>query len=1135
MELLEAVRGGDTAAFGTLYRRHSAAARSLARRIAQSEDAVEDLLAETFARVLEVVRQGGGPASAFRPYLLASLRRYAATGVADLADGDSLYVDPELAGLERSPLARAYRSLPERWRALLWHVEIEGGSPADAGPLIGLSGRAAADLTRRARRGLREAYVRLHLEDGPRAECRPIVSMILRYLESGLPKGEAATVDAHVAECIDCRSVFLQLVDLTQELRAVVGQLVAGPAVDDYLAGLATSTTARSRTYGGVRTWLEAARHHLGVVKSRADRHMRGVLRAARDRPAGRAHELLRGAYAQARTTTRRAYARAGALPRAAYGGARTTARRVYGKAGALPRAAYVRVRAALARLSALVRSVPTPHRAVLGGIAVAGLATAAFLLVAQPAEMLSAGGSGERAPDRPRPADGAASSRAAAGDTGSAGIPVPYDRPRPHAVTSGSAADQPDAGIALGMPEITGRATPGADQGVPREETTERRPAPDRAGAERAGRERGEHTVAGTGGGGQVNRRPAGGRPVGEQGTVTALPRREQGAGHADAARGPVPERQRVRGQLSRHPYQAHPEQARARAGTRAAAQGGAQTGSRQELGATRDRREAQARQAATGRTPLVRQGGSQAGERGREAHGPARSTGRSDAGARKAAGSPGKAKEPGGGRRAKEALAVAVDPLGALLRGQPGLVAVRLRNAGDAATDDVTAQVTLPPGVRYLGQDGRGGAAGTSRQGHEAKPGALGQNGARQDGAERGKAGQGSAADRDAERDKAGQGSAADRDAQRDSADRGHAAGEGADRTRTRSGTGDGWSCEGSGRVVRCARGPLAAGEVTAIFLKVAVAADAPTGRAFEVRVRAGLLETTAESTVGVRGSGAAARFAADGRIAARVVGNVLVGSAASSGGCGADAGGRGRNSGVSVPVDLDRDPSTGTSSCADLQLPAGGEVLWAGLYWAGGGRGAVPAKDIRVRAPGRPGYATLTAAEVARRDLPGGSGYQAFADVTSLVRAAGGGRWWIAGAPARAGTVRHAAWGLVVMAADVRQPYTRVVVLDAAAVIGNEERALRLPLDGLAPDGAPARIDLMVWNGEGVRAGVVTMGDREDRRGPGTLGRADAGGVAVDTLHALLGPRPALQLATRRDPVFFGVAVVSARTWS
>ncbi|WP_185949531.1 sigma factor [Microbispora sp. KK1-11] len=1243
MELLEAVRGGDTTAFGTLYRRHWGAARSLARQVVQSEDAVEDLLVETFARILDVVRRGGGPACAFRPYLLASVRRYAAAGVVDLADGDSLYVDPELTGLERSPLARAYRSLPERWRAVLWHVEIEGGRPADTGPLVGLSGRAVALLTRRARQGLREAYLRLHLENGPRAECRPILSMILRYVENGLPKQEAGAVDAHVAECIDCRSVFLQLVDLTQELRAVVGQLVAGPAVDEYLADLAAVTATGSRPYGGGRTSgtsghgpngraggraggrvgsrararLEAVRHHMGALTSRADRRMRGAVRTARGgtgpagRARGRADALLRGALGRARTTTRRACATVSAAPGAMYGRVRVMTRRVFAKvgpkAGGVPRVAFARARAALARLSALVRGVPTPHRAVLGGIAVAALATAAFLLVAQPTGMLFTGSSGgqdgTRALDRPQPADSAASrSRAATGQAGSAGTPSPYDPRRPSAQESRTAvstptpetaddpaavngADGPSAGIALGMPEISGGVTPGADRQPPREEPTARdatgrgataredtaredtargEPAQGAAGSlsgrgragedhrsprrddgrsaasgvrgpaggqhAGAGRETGRLTGRGQDGGGQ-----AGGRVVSEPDTTTVLAGRDQDSRHADASRASAPERQQVRGRLSRHPYQEHRAQASAQSGAQSSAQtrvqgsaqgsgqGRAQSSARARAQAgarpqaperARERTESQAGRPATDRAPLVRpgtaQGRPQAGERGREAREHARSD-RSDTGAQKAA---------GGGRKAKEALVAAVDPLGALLRGQSGLVAVRLRNAGDAATGEVTATVTLPPGVRYLGQDGRGGrsraAGGGTRQGHEAKPGIVGQDGAIRE-------------DRKAS-DGAGQGRAADGRTER---------------ARTGNGAGDGWSCEAlgrvaSGQVVRCVRGPLAAGEVTAIFLKVAVAADAPTGRAFTVRVRSGRLETIAESTVGVRASGAAARFAADGRLLARVVGNTLVSSAAPAAPCGAAGGGRDRDSGVSVPIDLDRDPSTRTSSCADLDLPAGDQVLWAGLYWSGGGRGAVPAEDIRVRAPGMPGYATLHAAEVARRNLPTGSGYQAFADVTSLVRSAGGGRWWVAGVPARTGTVRHAAWGLVVMAEDARQPYTRAVVLDAAAVIGSEEKSLRLPLDGLAPGGAPARIDLMVWNGEGVRAGVVTMGDRargdrEDRSREGVLDQGDAGGVAVDTLHALLGPHPALQLATRRDPVFFGVAVVSARTWS
>ncbi|GAB3131338.1 sigma-70 family RNA polymerase sigma factor [Microbispora hainanensis] len=1293
MELLEAVRGGDTAAFGTLYRRHSAAARSLARQVVQGEDAVEDLLVETFARVLEAVRRGGGPACAFRPYLLASVRRYAAAGVADLADGDSLYVDPELTGLERSPLARAYRSLPERWRALLWHVEIEGGRPADAGPLLGLSGRAAAPLVRRARQGLREAYLRLHLENGPRAECRPILSMILRYVENGLPKQEAGEVDAHVAECIDCRSVFLQMVDLTQELRAVVGQLVAGPAVDGYLADLATATVTGARSYGGgmtggtsgrgpngraggraggravgravgrvgagararARAQLEAVRHHIGALASRADRRMRGAVRAAEGEtgtagPARGRADALRAACGRARAMTGRVYTKVGPTLGSRAGltaglGAGLAAglaaglkmgSRVGPAIGRALRMAFSRVRAALARLSELVRSVPTSHRAVLGGIAVAALATAAFLLVAQPTGVLFTGGSkgqdGTRALDRPQPADSASRSRAATGDTSAAGIPSANDPQSPSAQASPTAAsgptpeivddpaavsgaDGPGAGIALGIPEITGKVTPGADPRGQDSRAQDSRAQDSRAqgagqggsgqgGSGQGGRgqdssgqdgrgqgSRGEigrgqgsgqsssgQSSSGQGGreqgsGAQGSRGQAGRRPVSEPDTTTVLADRERTSRPADAAKASAPERQQVRRQLSRHPYQDQRAQAgaqgsgrsgvesSAKAGSRGSAQGGqarskvgagsaearAKGGARQTSEGARERRESQAGGPATDRAPQVRpgsaQGPRQAGERGREAREHARS-GESHTGAQKAAGS---------GRKAKEALVAAVDPLGALLRGQTGLVAVRLRNAGGAATGEITATVTLPPGVRYLGQDGgrSRAAGGGTRQGHEPKPGVAGQNGAPPEPG--GGAGQGRAASGGSGRANAGSEAGPGRTERA----RGSGAGGGAGQGRAASGAtqgahsgngaGDGWSCEASGRsargqTVRCVRGPLAAGEVTAIFLKVAVAADAPTGRAFTVRIRSGRLETTASSTVGVRASGAAARFAADGRLLARVVGNALVSSTAPAAPCGAATGGRGRgrDSGVSVPIDLDRDPSTRTSSCADLDLPAGSRVLWAGLYWSGGGRGAAPAGDIRVRAPKAPGYATLHAAEVTRRDLPSGSGYQAFTDVTSLVRTAGGGRWWVAGAPARTGSVRHAAWGLVVMAEDARQPYTRAVVLDAAAVIGNEEKALRLPLDGLAPGGAPARIDLMVWNGEGVRAGVVPMtdrtrGDGEGRSPEGVLGQGDAGGVAVDTLHALLGPHPALQLATRRDPVFFGVAVVSARTWS
>ncbi|MEW9527537.1 hypothetical protein [Microbispora sp. NPDC049125] len=820
MELLEAVRGGDTAAFGALYRRHVVAARCLARQLAQGEE-VEDILAETFAGVLDMIRRGEGPVSAFRPYLLTAVRRYAAVGQVDLADAASFYVDPELAGLERAPLARAYLSLPEQWRMVLWHAEIEGARPAEIGSLLGLSSAGATALARLAREGLRQAYLRLHQEAGPRAGCLPVLAMIVQHVEGRLPPREARVADEHIAECIDCRAVFLEMADVAQGLRAVVGQLVAGPAVDDYLA------------------------------------------------------ELTR---------------------------------------------ASQRPRSRLAGLPALIRSVPTAQRAAMAGVAAATLATGAFLLAAEPIGF-----------NPSLPFGGASSSS-------------PADRPPGSRSATTAASSGPSKRAPGGSRD--GAASPAGS-----------------ASGSASGTASGSGSGPGSGSEGRRSRE-----------AQVPLAQRERDAAQRDGDSVPVAR-----------------EQARRR--------------------------------------------------------------------------------QPGGGR---PVLLASVDPLGALLRAQPGLVAVRLRNAGAATSRDVEATVTLPAGVTLLDADGQARA-------------------------------------------------------------RGHSGTGGGGHGPVTAGTVDGWSCRTAGRLVRCARGALGPGEVTAIFLRVAVAPDAPTGGGLGVSVRAGAAAVAATSGAGVRASGAAARFAADGRVLTRVVGNTLVSTATPPPGCGAGVRQPAGGSGVAVPLDLDRDATTPSSSCARLDLPAGARVLWAGLYWSASGGRVAPVQDVKVAAPATAGYRTVRAAEVARRDLPGGSGYQAFADVTSLVRTSGRGRWWVADASSGSGAVRRAGWSLVVVAADERQPYSRTVVLDTAAVVGGGRGDLKVPLDGLAPGAVPARIDLVVWNGEGVKGGVVTLGAQPGaggrHRGRGIEGAA----VALDSFHALLGRHPVLRLTTRRTPFFFGVAAVSARPWS
>jgi hypothetical protein len=76
-DLIAACRAGDAAAYDTLYRRHVTAAHGLARQLVRNRAEADDVVAETFAKILDRMHRGGGPNDAFRPYLLTAVRRAA--------------------------------------------------------------------------------------------------------------------------------------------------------------------------------------------------------------------------------------------------------------------------------------------------------------------------------------------------------------------------------------------------------------------------------------------------------------------------------------------------------------------------------------------------------------------------------------------------------------------------------------------------------------------------------------------------------------------------------------------------------------------------------------------------------------------------------------------------------------------------------------------------------------------------------------------------------------------------------------------------------------------------------------------------------------------------------------------------
>lgn len=235
--LLQRLRDGEDAAFGELFELHAAAVRRLAQSLAADRSEAEDITAETFFRVLQALRRGAGPRDYVRAYLLTVARRvswewHGARRDVPVSDDELTFragagADTHARTAEHTLITTAFTSLPERWRTVLWQTEVEGEQPAMVAPHFGLSANATAALARRARQGLRAAYLQAHLSvnRGPDS-CRAVVEKLGGFTAGSVTGAEAERIKAHLHGCPSCRATQDELRDVCSSLRAHAGVLV---------------------------------------------------------------------------------------------------------------------------------------------------------------------------------------------------------------------------------------------------------------------------------------------------------------------------------------------------------------------------------------------------------------------------------------------------------------------------------------------------------------------------------------------------------------------------------------------------------------------------------------------------------------------------------------------------------------------------------------------------------------------------------------------------------------------------------------------------------------------------------------------------------------------------------------------
>ena len=227
-DLVARTKSGDANAYAELFRRHYKAGLRTALSWSPCRADAEDMVAEAFCRVLTALLAGGGPSESFRGYLLKTIGHLGAAAIAKARrespslEGElDLTVeepDPVVADFEHRAALLAFQSLPTRWRTVLWYREVDDFKPSRIGPLIGLAPNAVSALAKRAREGLKQAYLLQHLSEPVEPACYPYRNRLAAYARGKLKGTSLTEVQDHLRGCCCCRADLRYLREIDDDL-----------------------------------------------------------------------------------------------------------------------------------------------------------------------------------------------------------------------------------------------------------------------------------------------------------------------------------------------------------------------------------------------------------------------------------------------------------------------------------------------------------------------------------------------------------------------------------------------------------------------------------------------------------------------------------------------------------------------------------------------------------------------------------------------------------------------------------------------------------------------------------------------------------------------------------------------------
>lgn len=214
--LVSAAAGGDAPSLDELHRRHAPIAWRLALAITgRPEDAATAVIEGTGATFTAV--RAGRPQAAHRVALATATRNAAL----DLRRGRDAISAP-VAAEEADPfVVGSFHALPERWRSVLWLRDAEGLDATTVAPVVELTADAVDQLAVRARRGLRERYLRAHASTAGDRDCARATSRLGALADGTLTDADQANLERHLTHCTSCTKRLAAVIALPAELASL--------------------------------------------------------------------------------------------------------------------------------------------------------------------------------------------------------------------------------------------------------------------------------------------------------------------------------------------------------------------------------------------------------------------------------------------------------------------------------------------------------------------------------------------------------------------------------------------------------------------------------------------------------------------------------------------------------------------------------------------------------------------------------------------------------------------------------------------------------------------------------------------------------------------------------------------------